>query len=412
MSALGTAALRVPIPMGFRKIAALLSLALGGFAIGVQEFVTMGLLPNLASGLLPNLYRASPAAADASAAHLVSAYAAGVVIGAPLIIAFTAKWPKRRLLLAVLAWLVIATASSALLPSFLPVMGARFLAGMPHGVYFGVATMLAARIMGPGSQAKGVAMVLGGLTIANVVGVPGVTWLGQNAGWRWAYGTVAMLFALTFICIRLTVPMFPGNRHASINTELGAFRRKQVWLTIAMGALGFGGFFAAYSFINPIATHVAGLTEAAVPAVLVTAGIGMTIGNFAGGYFGDRSLPATLFTGYAGVGVLLLAGNLMLHSVPGLFAWALLLGGFSQLIGPPAQSRLMAVAPGSETIAAACHHAAFNIANSLGAFLGGLVVAAGYGFLAPLNVGVVLTALGVAFGVVSFSLDRHARRRR
>ena len=410
MSALGTAAMRVPVPVGARKTAALLSLALGGFAIGVQEFVTMGLLPNLASGLLPGLYRANPAEADASAAHLVSAYALGVVIGAPLIIALTARWPKRRLLLAVLAWLVVATASSALLPTFLPVMGARFLAGMPHGVYFGVATMLAARIMGPGSQARGVAMVLGGLTVANIVGVPAVTWLGQNVGWRWAYGAVAMLFALTLICIRLTVPVFPGNRHASVNSELGAFRRKQVWLTMAMGAIGFGGFFAAYSFINPIATHVAGLSESTVPAVLVTAGVGMTIGNFAGGYFGDRNLAATLFSGYAGVGILLLIGGMVLHNGLGMFIWALLLGVFSQLIGPPAQSRLMNVAPGSETIAAACHHAAFNIGNSLGAFFGGLVVAAGFGFLAPLQVGVVLTLFGIGFGVVSFGLDWNSRR--
>ena len=408
MTVAGAPTAPIRLPVGARKTAALLALALGGFAIGVQEFVTMGLLPNLASGLLPQLYRSDPAAADASAANLVSAYALGVVIGAPTIIALTAKWPKRRLLLVVLAWLVAATASSALLPSFLPVMGARFLAGLPHGVYFGVSTMLAARIMGPGSQAKGVAMVLGGLTVANIVGVPIVTWVGQTAGWRWAYGAVAALFALTLLSIWLTVPVFPANPHASVHTELSAFRRKQVWLTIGMGAIGFGGFFATYSFINPISVNVAGLPEEMVPAVLVTAGVGMTIGNIFGGRFGDRNLAGTLFTGFGGVAGLLLIGPLMLHSGPGMFGWAFLLGGFSQIVGPPAQSRLMNVAPGSETIAAACHHAAFNIGNSLGAFLGSAVVAAGFGFLAPLHVGVVLVVIGMGFGAVSFILDRRA----
>jgi DHA1 family inner membrane transport protein len=394
------------LPRG-RRALALTALTLGGFAIGVQEFVTMGLLPNLAQGLLPTLYQASPAAADASAAHLVSAYAAGVVVGAPTIIAFTAKWPKKRLLLVMLSWLVVATAASALLPSFLPVMVARFLAGLPHGVYFGVATMLAAKIMGPGSQAKGVALVLNGLTIANVIGVPAVTWVGQHAGWRWAYGGVATLFALTLVSVWMTVPSFPGNPAASLRTELRAFRRRQVWLTIAMGAIGFGGFFAAYSFINPIATHIGGLRSATVPLVLVTAGIGMTLGNAIAGMTGDRHLAPTLFAGYGGVAVTLFAGFFLLHTGPGVFLWALLLGVFSQLVGPPAQSRLMNVAPGSETIAAASHHAAFNIGNSLGAFLGGVVVAAGFGFLSPLWVGLILVLIGIGIGTVSFGLDRH-----
>ncbi|MFU0805504.1 MAG: MFS transporter [Pseudoclavibacter caeni] len=397
-----------------RRIA-LLSLALGGFGIGMTEFVTMGILPQLAQGLLPDLAATDPEAANAQAGHLISAYAAGVVVGAPLVTAFTARWAKRRLLLTVLVWLAVANLGVALAPVFSGVMMMRFLAGLPHGVYFGVASIVAARLIGVGAQSRGGAFVLGGLTVANVIGVPFGTWIGQLTSWRSAYLVVAAIFTLTLVAVALFVPGEAGDPDASIATEFRAFRRPQVWLTIAMGAIGFGGWFAFYSYISPIATDVVGAPEALVPLVLVVTGIGMTIGNALGGRFGDRSLFGTILASFALMLVLMIIGPLVLGvrwagATVMLFAFVLLMGVGSSMLGPAAQARLMQVAPGSETIAAASHHAAFNLANSLGAFLGGLVVASGAGYLATLHLGVWLTLTGMAIMAVSFGLDLRPRR--
>ena len=411
------------IPMHTRVLSrpmrtiALLSLALGGFGIGMTEFVTMGILPQLAEGLLPDLAASDPEAANASAGHLISAYAAGVVVGAPLITGLTARWPKKRLLLVVLTWLVLSNLAVALLTTLGQVAIARFLSGLPHGVYFGVASIIAARLIGPGAQSRGGAFVLGGLTVANVIGVPLGTFLGQQTSWRSAYLVVAATFTLTFACIAVFVPSDRGNPDASLSTEFSAYRRVQVWLTIGMGAVGFGGWFAFYSYISPIATEVAGIEPVWVPAVLVVTGLGMTLGNILGGRFGDRSIFFTILASFGLMLVLMFAGQFVLGlkysgSFLMLFAFVFLMGIGSSMLGPAAQSRLMQVAPGSETIAAASHHAAFNMANSIGAFLGGLVVASGAGYLSTLQLGIWLTLGGMVFMSVSFGLDLRPRRQR
>lgn len=389
-----------------RRRLALVSLALGGFAIGATEFVAMGLLPNIARDLMPTAYAQSAEATTAHAGLLISAYALGVVVGAPTIAATTSHVPRKKLLLCLLAAFVVGTVASAILPTFGLVLLARFAAGLPHGAYFGIASLAAASLMGPGNKGKGVAFVLSGLTISNIVGVPLITALGQAAGWRVAYVAVALIFAATFAAVALALPPQPASEGASIRRELGAFSKPQVWLVMGVGAIGFGGFFAVYSYIATAVTVGTGSSESVVPFVLVGVGVGMTIGNLLGGWGADKSIRNTIFIGFAGLLVALVGYGLTAHSLVGIFFFAFLLGLTSSMISPAIQTRLMRVAGDSQIIAAALNHSAFNIGNSFGAYLGGAVIGAGLGVAAPAWVGVGLALLGVVLTVVSFAVQR------
>jgi DHA1 family inner membrane transport protein len=385
---------------------ALAALALGGFAIGCTEYVAMGLLPNIARELIPTAYAVSPSSANAQAGLLVSAYALGVVVGAPTIAPFVARFPRKTLLLWLLVAFTVFTVASALLPSLGLVLAARFLAGLPHGAYFGVASLVAGELMGPGKRGKGIAWVIGGLTIANIIGVPAITLLGQSTGWRIAYVAVAALFALTFAAVLASVPKQQGNPSATVRSELRVFRIGQVWFALGIGAIGFGGFFAVYTYVAPIVTTVAGMPESFVAVVLVICGIGMTAGNFIGGHVADVGLRRGLFTfigtlvvGLVGLDV---AGSNVVWAIVFLFMVCASAGGLSPLI----QTRLINVAQDSQTLAAAINHASLNIGNSAGAILGGLVVGAGLGYLAVTWVGLVLAALGTAIAIISFATER------
>jgi DHA1 family inner membrane transport protein len=390
---------------------ALLALALGGFGIGLTEFVAMGLLPNLAADLLPELWAASHEHATAQAGWLISAYALGVVVGAPTIAALAARFPRKQLLLACVGVFVVGTLASALLPTFGLVLAARFIAALPHGAYFGIAALVAASLMGPGKRGRGIALVLSGLTIANLVGVPAITFLGQQAGWRAAYLAVVVVFALAFAAIAATVPLQAGDPAATMRRELTAFQRPQVWLALLIGALGFGGFFAVYSYIAPVVTSVAGLQASAVPLVLVAAGLGMTIGNVVGGRAADHHIMATLFVCFGLFALALLGLALTAQWPVGLFVFVFLVAGAASALAPAIQTRLMDVAGDSQTLAAAINHSALNIGNSLGAYLGGVTIAAGLGYLSPTWVGLLLCAPGVALALVAVGLQRASARR-
>ena len=385
---------------------ALLALALGGFGIGSTEFVLLGLLPNIAHDLLPELYARSPEVANAQAGWLASAYALGVVVGAPTIAAFAARFPRKKLLLVLAAAFTVGTVLSAVLPTFGLVLAARFLAGLPHGAYFGIASLVAASLMGPGKRGAGVAYVLSGLTIANVIGVPAITFLGQQAGWRVAYFAVAVIFGLTFVALALLVPHQPGDASATMKRELRAFGRSQVWLTLLTGAVGFGGFFCVYTFISPISTDVAGLPALFVPVVLVVVGLGMTVGNIVGGWAADTHVVRAIFSFFALFFVSLAGLALTANTTPGLFVFVFLIGVAAAGISPAIQTRLMDVAGDSQTLAAAANHSALNIGNSLGAYLGGLTIAAGFGYVSPVWVGLMLCVPGVALITWSVLLQR------
>lgn len=386
---------------------ALLALALGGFGIGTTEFVAMGLLPEIAQDLRAALWASSPELATAEAGHLISAYALGVVVGAPTIATLGARLPRRGLLLGLAVAFTVATAVSALAPTYESVMVARFVAGLPHGAYFGVASLVAADLMGPGQRGRGVALVLSGLTIANVVGVPLITMLGQAHGWRAAYLAVAAIFGATTLAIAAAVPAQPGTPEATMRRELRALRRPQVWTTLAVGSIGFGGFFAVYSYVAPLTTEITGLSSTAVPLVLVTMGVGMTIGNFVGGRSADHGALRSMLIGF----VLLIASLALLAlgaTWPvGLFLGIILVGASASFVSPAIQTRLMDVAGESQTLAAALNHAALNVGNSLGAVLGGVVIAMGLGYLAPTWLGLAIAVVGLALVLVS-----HAQQRR
>lgn len=387
---------------------ALLSLAIGSFGIGMTEFVVMGLLPNIAADLLPSVWASSQEEALSQAGWLISLYALGVVIGAPTIAGFVARYPRHRVMIVLALALTVFNALTVVLPTFELVGVSRFLAGLPHGAYFGIGALVAADVMGPGNRAKGVAFILTGLTVANVVGVPLGTYLGQEWGWRAAFAVVALVFALATVCIALFVPAHPGDPGRTMRAELGVFRIGQVWFTLGVGAIGFGGFFAVYSYIAPLVTEVAGSPDWVVPIVLVLMGLGMTGGNLVGGHLADIDLRRTLLLGLAAMAVVFALLAVLSFWIVTLSLVVVLVGFVSSVLSPTIQTRLMDVAGDNQSIAAAMNHSALNIGNSLGAFLGGIVIAIGWGFTAPAWTGAVLAVAGLLIALVSYRVE--ARR--
>lgn len=373
-------------------VMAVLALALGGFAIGTAEFVTMGLLREIAAGVDASI----PATG-----HVISAYAVGVVVGAPVLAFFGAKLPRRGLLVALMATYAVFNAASALATSYHALLLARFLDGLPHGAYFGVASLVAASLAAPGRRGRAVAMVMLGLSVANVVGVPAATWLGQHLGWRSAYWAVAVLALVTVVMVLAFVPSIPGDREATGRREMAAFAKPQVWLTLLAGAVGFGGMFAVYTYIAPTITDVGGLGDSAVPIFLLFFGLGMVAGTWVAGELADWSIFRSLLGSSVGMALVLLAfWALSPHGW-----WALIPVFLITVIGSVLvvnlQLRLMEVAGDAQTLGAAMNHASLNAANALGAWLGGLVIAGGYGLRSTALVGVALSIAGLVVLIVS-----------
>ena len=389
--------------------AALLALAIGSFGIGMTEFVVMGLLPDLARDLLPTAWAANHEATIARAGVLISLYALGVVIGAPTIAGSVARFPRHRVMIALALALTVFNALTFLAPNFEWVAVSRLLAGLPHGAYFGIGALVASDVLGPGRRAQGVAFVLTGLTVANVVGVPLGTFLGQNYGWRVTFLAVAAVFALATVCIAAFVPHHEGSPERTLRAELRVFRIGQVWLTLAIGAIGFGGFFAVNSYVASMVTEVAHAPAWAVPVVLVTSGVGMTIGNLVGGGLADRDLRRTLLGAFVGTAAVLALIGLTAQWIIVLAVLLFALGFCGSILAPSIQTRLMDVAEDNQSIAAALNHSSLNVGNSLGAFFGGTVIAAGWGFAAPAWVGAAMALVGLALAAVGFGLVRRER---
>lgn len=373
------------------------ALALGGFGIGTTEFATMGVLPDVAGDL---------GATVPEGGHLVSAYALGVVVGAPTLAVLAARLPRKALLLVLMAAFTLGNALSALAPTFGSLVLARFASGLPHGAYFGIAAIVAASIVPPDRRARAVARVMLGLTVANLVGVPLATLLGQALGWRSTYWAVTVIGALAVLAVAHWVPTVPALPGASPRRELRALSSLQVWLTLGIGAVGFGGFFAVYSYITPTLVEVAGYSEAGVPVVLALFGLGMTIGTEVGGRLADRSVVRTIYVGMGSTALVLLAFTVTAHSVVPAAVTGFLIGACGSLALPALTTRLMDVAGDAQSLAAAGNHAAFNVANAVGAFLGGAVIAAGLGWTAPAVVGALLAAGGLGVLTVSVALER------
>ncbi|QTJ68925.1 MFS transporter [Rhodococcus sp. ZPP] len=380
---------------------AMVALALGGFGIGTTEFVAMGLLPDIAASL---------GISEPIAGHVISAYALGVVVGAPLIAALTARVQRKTLLIALMAAFTLGNAATVVAPNYGVLMAARFVAGLPHGAYFGVAALVAAHLAERGKRAKAVALVMMGLSVANVVGVPAASWLGQNLGWRSAFVLVAGIGTATLVAIWSWLPPLAAMRMTNPLTELGALRRPQVWMTLIIGMVGFGGMFAVYTYISTTLTDVAGLSRSLVPLALMIYGLGMVAGNLLGGRLADRALVPGLFVSMTALGVLLAVFVIASHNPYTALVLVFGVGAAGASMVPGLQTRLMDVAADAQTLAASLNHAALNIANAFGAWIGGVVIAAGYGYTAPAAVGALLAVAGLVVLTVAVAMERRSAR--
>nr|WP_312854185.1 MFS transporter [Tsukamurella spumae] len=375
------------------------AMALGGFGIGTTEFAAMGLLPDIAKDLQVS---------EPVAGHVISAYALGVVVGAPLIAAAFARVPRRLLLIGLMVAFTVGNGLSVFAPGYGTLLVARFVAGLPHGAFFGVAALVAAHLAGPAGRGRAVGQVLMGLSVANVIGVPLVTWLGSAFSWRYAMGVVVVIGAVTVAAL---VAFLPAVSIPVTNplTELGALARPQVWYALLTGIVGFGGMFAVYTYISTTLTSVSGLGAGAVPVVLAVYGVGMVIGNAVGGRAADRSVIRSITAALGALAVLQALFSLFAPQPFAAVTLFFLIGLTASALVPALQTRLMDVAGEAQTLAATLNHSALNIANALGALLGGVVIAAGGGYTAPALVGSGLAVAGLlVFGAGVLAARRGA----
>ncbi|MER6511633.1 MFS transporter [Nonomuraea sp. NPDC001636] len=381
---------------------ALLALAIGAFGIGTTEFVIMGLLPEIAGEYGVSI---------PTAGLLVTGYAIGVVIGAPLMTALGTRISRKTMLLVLMGLFVVGNLLSALAPGFGMMLGGRIVASMAHGAFFGIGSVAAAGLVAPHKKAGAIATMFTGLTVANVVGVPLGTFIGQAVGWRTTFAIVAGLGLVGLLGIAVLVPAMPRPEGTRLRPELTAFRNPQVLLAMAMTVLGFGGVFAAITYVAPMMTQVAGYSADAVTWLLVLFGAGMFLGNLLGGRFADRALMPLLYTTLGGLAVVLALFTLTAHDKVAAAASIFLVGALGFATVPPLQKRVLDQAHGAPTLASAVNIGAFNLGNALAAWLGGLVIAAGLGYTAPNWVGAILAAAALALAFWSAALERRAPAR-
>ncbi len=376
---------------------AILSLALGGFAIGTTEFVTMGLLPDIAAGIDESI---------PTTGHIISAYAVGVVVGAPVIVSLAARLPRRELAIGLVLALGVGNAITALAHGYWEVMAARFISGLPHGAYFGVASLVAVSLVAPERRGRAVSGVMLGLTVATLVGVPAGTVLGQQLGWRTAYWAVLGIAVLAAALVLLFVPHQPGNPDATVRAELAALRRPQVLFAVSAGMVGFGGVFAMYSYIAPVVTDVTDLSRGAIPAFVFAFGVGSVAGTWLAGRLADWDVERSILAGFAVLVVTLVAFALAAGLAVPAFALVMAVGALGSVLAINLQVRLMHVAGDAQMLGAALNHSALNIANGLGAWVGSVVIAAGFGYRAPSMVGAALAVGGLVIFAVGLAQSR------
>lgn len=369
----------------------LFSLAMGGFAIGTTEFASMSLLPFFAADLRVD---------EPTAGHAISAYALGVVLGAPLIAVLGARFARRTQLLVLMAVFALGNALTSLAPGFGWMIAARFLAGLPHGAYFGIAALVAASLVPQHRRSRAIGQVMLGLTGATIIGVPLANLVGQTVGWRASFGLVSLLALLTVLLCALFAPRDQAGRSDPLR-ELGALRSGRVWITLAIGAIGFGGMFAVYTYLATTLIEVTKVSPAVIPFFLAVFGVGATLGNLFVPRFADRALMPTagvilLFSAVALLVFPLAAGN------PWLLAIDIFAIGAGVSLGAILQTRLMDVAGDAQALAAALNHSAFNTANALGPFLGGLAIREGLGWTSTGPLGAALALLGFLIWIVAW----------
>jgi len=365
---------------------------MGGFSIGMTEFVMMGILPDVANSLHLTIPQAG---------HFISAYALGVVVGAPLLTAFGSKWPGHKVLLALMGWFMVFNTASAFTDSYTSLLVFRFLAGLPHGAFFGIGAVVAGELAEPGKEAQAIATMFTGLTVANVVGVPLGTYLGHTYGWYFAFIIVGILGLATFISIYSWMPELPPSSTDNFMEDLKVFRRPQLWLVFLLTTIGTGGFFAWYSYIAPLVTHVAGYQADIVTYAMIIAGIGMTVGNLTGAKITEKLNPlkATI------IALVLMAGGLSANTFLAsgkifVLIMTFMIGFFAFCVSTPIQMMMINASVESRMLGSSLNQSAFNIGNAIGAYLAGLPIAWGYGFTSADWVGAGLAGCGIMIASV------------
>lgn len=374
----------------------ILALSVGAFAIGTTEFAAMSLLPFFAADL---------GISEPAAGHAISAYALGVVVGAPIIAVLAARLSRRTLLIALMALFALGNWLSGISGDYVSLLAFRFISGLPHGAYFGIASLVVASLVPVDKRAQAISRMFLGLTVATIVGVPAANALGQVLGWRAGFLVVAVLAVITMVLVAIYAPRGKPDAAASPLRELGAMRNPQVLLTLLSGAIGFGGLFAVYTYAASTLIEVTGESEAYVPLVAGVFGVGMTVGNLVAGKAADSALEKTAITVF-----LWSAASLSLFPLMAGNLWTLMLSmflvGCGGGLGPVLQTRLMDVAGDAQGLAAAAHHSAFNTANALGPWLAGLAISAGFGFTASGWIGALLALAGLGVFLLALQMDR------
>jgi DHA1 family arabinose polymer transporter-like MFS transporter len=379
----------------------LVPLALGGLGIGTTEFVMMGLLPDIARDFQISI---------PVAGHLISAYAAGVVIGAPLLVAISGNFGPKKILLALMGIFTLFNGLSIIAPGNTSLLVIRLLAGLPHGAFFGVGSVVASRLADKGKEARAISMMFAGLTLANLLIVPLGTYVGHHYSWRYTFAIVTLIGVITLLFLQLWMPVIPISRSGNFKSELGVFRRREPWLIILMTAIGTGGLFAWISYIAPLMTDVSHFSANTVSYIMILAGLGMVVGNIIGGKLADKMEPVKACT------ILLISMAVVLvlifffssYQVLSL-CFTFIAAALSIALATPIQMLMIRTATEGELIGAAATQAAFNIGNALGALFGGWPIAAGFGYNSPSLVGAGMALAGIVFARILWSMQQRPR---
>ncbi|PPF44759.1 MFS transporter [Pseudoclavibacter sp. AY1F1] len=367
---------------------ALFALALGGFGIGLTEFVIMGLLPEVAADF---------AVSEAVAGYLISGYALAVAVGAIGLTVAITRIDRKKALVGLMVIFIAGNVLSAMAPSYEVMMLGRIVAALSHGAFFGIGAVVAASLVPANRKAAAISLMFAGLTVANVLGVPIGTFIGQAAGWRSTFWVIAVIGVVSLIGIALLIPATAGRTSGgSVFAEFRIFRSGQVGASMIVTVLGYGGMFGAFSYIAFTLTGVSGFAASTVPWLLVLFGVGLFVGNIVGGRAADRNLGRSLLVLLVGLVVILVAFALLASSQAATLVLLVLMGGFGFATVPGLQMRIMNFAGDAPTLASGANIAAFNIGNAFGAWIGGLTIAAGLGYASPLWAGAAVTLAGLA----------------
>jgi len=371
---------------------ALIALAIGGFGIGMTEFVIMGILPDVAGDLGVSIPKAG---------HFIAAYALGVVVGAPILTGLAGKWPSHKILMLLMIWFTIFNTLSAFANSYETLLIARFLSGLPHGAFFGIGAVVAAKLAKPGKSAQAISMMFTGLTLANVIGVPLGTYFGQHFSWNVSFLMVGFVGVLAVLSIIFWMPDLPKSSSNGLKKDLKVFKRLELWMVVLLTTIGTGGFFAWYSYIAPLITNVAGHPASMVSYAMIIAGFGMVVGNLLGGKLAEIFSPiyAVLISLVLMV-IVLISNTFLADDKTAILILTFIISMVAFTLATPIQLAMIHTAKESEMLGSSMNQSAFNMGNAFGAFFAGIPIAMGFGFTSATLVGAVMAGFGVIIAIV------------